>query len=422
MWSGILVVIALVLFRLPLVAALGRLPPACVSEFQTLNKCLDENDECSSCIIIGPIDVNQSQGFCDAVKDSICQAFGCCPACESTFDTYTACMADLVWRVTLQNCDVECEGTPTSSPTAVDAVQDMFDEELDSQGCMEKFEAFANCTAKNSRQCDRCFASVVQDNPRESGFCTALTDAICSFGTCCEPCQSEFVDFDACFEVIAEEVTFGHCIIDCDAGRRKEPLDKSCVDRLRNFSQCLMSNPVECGTCASLTLPHDPHEIGFCNAATDALCGFSTCCARCDVAFQDFDECFEDWVATATNGKCLMNCDTIERSDSRFTPSGCMDSLQAYSTCILDNRMTCDTHCTIRNLPHPIEIGFCQAAADSICGLRSCCDACTREFNALDKCITTLASTETLGTCKIDCSASSPEEFFGYRHRGLRRA
>ncbi|KAI2492825.1 hypothetical protein MHU86_21740 [Fragilaria crotonensis] len=213
-------------------------------------------------------------------------------------------------------------------------------------------------------------------------------------------------------------------MIDCDAGRpKKEQLDVGCIDHLQNFTQCMMNNPVECGTCAALNLPQDPLDIGFCKAATDSICGFTKCCAACNAAFQDFNECFEDWVATITDGKCLMDCDTFESSDSDFTPSGCMDSLQAYASCILDNPMTCDRHCIIRNLPNPSESGFCQTAADSICGLQSCCGACTREFNLLDQqCVATLASTETQGKCKIDCSAFSSNHFFGYRHRGLRHA
>lgn len=414
------ILIVLALPTLHAAATFDRLSPTCVSEFHTLNDCLDDHGECSACTVIGPITTNWSNGLCDAVNDSICEAFGCCPACDAQFATYETCVAELVGRVTFQSCEIECERAPTSSPTTIAAVQEMFDEELDSQGCLDKFVAFANCTDKHSGLCDSCFVSPVPYNPRESGFCIAASAAICGFGTCCEPCQAEYVEFGACFDVIAEEVTFGSCVIDCDASGPTEQLNGGCIDRLQNYTQCVLQNPEECATCAILNLPQDPRETGFCEVATESICGFSKCCSSCDVAFQDFDECFEEWVATATFGKCLMDCDTFEGSDSNVSPSGCVDSLQAYSNCILDNPMTCGTQCIIQNLPQPTEDGFCQAAADSICGFQDCCGACDAEFDTLDKCVTTLASIVTLGECEIDCSALSAQEFFGYRHRGLR--
>ena len=75
----------------------------------------------------------------------------------------------------------------------------MFTEALESYGCLQKFGDFANCAAQNPESWDSCLVSNMSGNSFESGFWNAATDAMCGVGTCCEPCEAEFVDFDACF-------------------------------------------------------------------------------------------------------------------------------------------------------------------------------------------------------------------------------
>lgn len=391
----------------------------CVSEFQSLNDCLDDHGECSTCTIVGPMANPFTVGFCDKVNDSICNAFGCCQACEGQFSTYETCFSDLVSRVTFKSCEIDCARAPTPSPTSVTAVEQILDEELKSQGCVEKLSSFVNCTVKNPVQCGGCFTSSILESPRDVGFCTAATDAICQFASCCEPCSAEFVDGAACFKVVVEEVTNGNCTIDCDEYKAREPPNMGCIDRLQNYTRCVKDNPVECATCAVLNLPPNPGEDGLCEIATNSICGFAKCCSSCDDAFQEFDECFEDWVTTATMGKCKMDCDTFEGSSSVSNPSECVKSLKDYSDCVLANPMECAS-CVIENLPKPGGDDFCESAADSVCGFGDCCSKCTAEFDLLDDCVTSFAAAITLGKCKIDCSVNMKAKDIWWDRRGLR--
>jgi hypothetical protein len=258
----------------------------CISEFRNLNECMDDNPECSTCAILGPLSNPFSFGFCDSANDSMCNAFNCCAPCEAQFETYETCFAGLVSKVTFGNCDIDCDRAPTPSPTTLAEVEDLFNEEMEEQGCMKKFTDFATCAAKNPLECGSCLLTNIPEDPLDVGFCTSASESICGFGTCCEPCDAEFVLFDECFEVIVEEVTRGSCVIDCDDFVATEPLDTGCITKMSNYTKCIAENAVECATCAVLNLPSDPREDGFCNVATDSICGFSKCCTSCDDQFR----------------------------------------------------------------------------------------------------------------------------------------
>jgi len=387
----------------------------CVSEFRNLDGCMDDNPDCSSCAILGPLANPFSFGFCDTANDSMCNAFNCCTPCETEFETYETCFADLVSRVTFGNCEIDCDRAPTPSPTTLAEAEDMFNEEMEEQGCMKNFADFAACAAQNPLECGSCLISNIPDDPMEVGFCTSATDAICGFGTCCEPCDAEFVLFDQCFEVIVEEVTRGSCVIDCDDFVPTEPLDLGCIDRMTDYTKCVADNPIECAMCAVQNFPSDPREDGFCEVATDSICGFSKCCTSCEEKFQEFDECFEDWVGVATIGQCQIDCDTYKGSAGGSGGAGnCVQKLQSYSDCVLKNPIQCGL-CAINNLPSPGDDGFCEAAAESVCGFGDCCNACATQFDEFDECFEDFASTVTLGDCQIDCDATNPKEWFGAR-------
>lgn len=394
---------------------------ACISEFQTLNACLDDVTECADCRVVGPMAGIFSDGFCDTANDSLCNAFNCCPACEQEFESYETCFADLVAKIPFGSCEIDCERAPTPAPTPTPApstlaeAETLLDEELESQGCMQHFIDFTQCAAQNPLQCGGCLLTNIPGDPLEIGFCTAANDAICGFGTCCEPCAAEFTKFDACFEVIVQDITFGNCEIDCDDFEAKEPLDAQCFNKVQNYTTCLAENPLECGTCAVLNLPSDPNENGFCEVATDSICGFSKCCSSCDDQFQEFDECFEDWVSTVTLGQCEMDCDTYEGgATGGGATDGCVDKLQTYTDCVISNPFEC-AMCVINNLPNPGDGDFCQAAADSVCGIGDCCSSCSAEFDDFDECFESFASTVTMGDCQIDCDNTTPKTYFGAR-------
>ena len=102
---------------------------------------------------------------------------GCCEGCEEQFEAYDTCLV----TVTFFDCDIDCDAAPTPSPTLQPTT-----------------------------------SAPTTDDITDGGFCDMATEAICGFGTCCEPCAAEFVEFDECFETIVADVTFGVFEIDCD--------------------------------------------------------------------------------------------------------------------------------------------------------------------------------------------------------------
>jgi len=385
-------------------------------DFRTLNNCHKETEDCEDCKILA-LSNPFSDGFCGAVNDSLCNAHGCCKGCEDQFTAYETCLD----TVTFFDCDFDCDAAPTASPTLQpttpspttieQSLESELAEELEDQGCLAKFGEFAQCAAQNPLVCGGCFLSSIPDNVTDSGFCDMATDAICGFGTCCEPCISQFSDFDECFETIVADVTFGACEIDCDnfeAPADQQLLDPTCVDKLTNYTDCVASNPIECVACGVINFPTVPgQDDDLCAVATDSVCGFSQCCSSCDAQFQEFDECFEDWVSLTTFGQCEIDCDTYEGDgdNDADTLGGCGDALQEYATCVQENPIRCGI-CIINNFPNP-DAGFCQSAGDSICGLGACCEPCSAKFDVFESCLKTLSSTVTIGECEIDCDADT---------------
>lgn len=386
---------------------------ACMRDFRTLNTCHSETDGCEDCKILA-LSNPFSNGFCDAANDALCNARGCCEGCEEQFTSCENCLDS----VTFFDCDFDCEKAPTPSPTSAPTTsaptteeereESMLAEEMEEQGCLEKFGNFAQCAAQNPLVCGGCFLESIPDDISLDGFCDTATEAICGFGTCCEPCAAEFVDFDACFETIVADVTFGACEIDCDDFEAPDqpPLDPTCVDKLTNYTDCVADNPLECVACGVINFPTVPGEDDdLCAVATDSVCGFSQCCSSCDAEFQEFDECFESWVSLATFGQCEIDCDTFEDDNNEGTLGGCGDALQEYATCVQENPLQCAL-CIIQNFPNPDD-GFCQSAGDSICGLGACCTPCSTEFEGFETCLQTLSTTVSLGECEIDCDADN---------------
>jgi hypothetical protein len=407
-----------VLLLLPLASGFFNRSPPCVPEYQALEKCFGRVDGCQDCDIIGPLLNPFDVGFCDSANDSLCNAYGCCQPCENEFETYESCLADLISKLTFNTCDVECDRAPTPAPTQkVIEAGNEFIQELEDQGCLNNFVDFATCAVQNPVQCGSCLISNIPSDPFEDGFCQAAESAICGFGTCCEPCKDEFALFDSCFEVIVQDVTFGSCEINCDNFQPAPSLDLACAERISNYTKCVTENPLECAPCAILNLPSDPRVDGFCEVATNTVCGFAQCCTSCNETFQQFDECFEDWVSAATIGQCKMDCDTYE---GPTTANGnCVESLQEYTDCVLENPFDCAL-CVIQNLPNPGEDDFCQAAADSVCGFGDCCKPCATQFDDFAVCFESFASAVTLGDCKIDCNAGANPRDIWFGGRALR--
>eukprot|EP00546_Thalassionema_frauenfeldii_P022120 CAMPEP_0178906274 /NCGR_PEP_ID=MMETSP0786-20121207/6732_1 /TAXON_ID=186022 /ORGANISM="Thalassionema frauenfeldii, Strain CCMP 1798" /LENGTH=259 /DNA_ID=CAMNT_0020577959 /DNA_START=93 /DNA_END=872 /DNA_ORIENTATION=- len=251
-------------------------------------------------------------GFCNFANDAVCNAHGCCPACENSFEEYEACLGN-IW---FGDCQFDCEEAPTPSPTlpvpsstpSTEDERTILSNELEGAGCLDLFGDFVGCVFRNPLQCISCFASHLPNfsDAFKDGFCRTAEDSICSFGACCDPCENEFLAFDQCFEQIVEEVT--SCTFDCDEyfeeGEIVNPLDPSCVAKLRTYTTCLSQNPWDCGTCALLNFP----TFNVCEIATDSICDFSECCSECEEEFQEFDECFEAWVSLATLGQCDIEC------------------------------------------------------------------------------------------------------------------
>lgn len=253
-------------------------------------------------------------------------------------------------------------------------------------------------------QCGTCFISSIPDNVDE-GFCESAENAICGFGTCCEPCLEEFIEFDDCFEDVVEQVTFGLCTIDCDDFEppANPPLDPLCVEKVTNYTDCVGANPVECAACAVLNFPLNPGEDGFCEVATDSICGFSQCCSSCEVEFQEADECVESWVSLATGGDCEIDCDDYTNGSGEFNGVGaCGNALTQYTTCVTNNPLQCAL-CIIDSIPDPDSDDFCTSAGSSVCGFGDCCAPCRDEFDNFDECFETFASIVTAGECQIDC-------------------
>mmetsp|Transcript_14022 Transcript_14022/g.16098 ORF Transcript_14022/g.16098 Transcript_14022/m.16098 type:complete len:423 (-) Transcript_14022:308-1576(-) len=398
---------------------------ACFPKLQALDACHSQKEGCEDCRIIGGPSNPFFAGFCTVANDVLCNAMGCCEECEDEFNEYETCLNE----ATFFNCDLgDCENTPTPAPSPSPTTaapspiaqfeENLLGEEMESQGCLEKFGNFAQCAAQNPLLCGRCFVEGIPDDISGGGLCGIANEAICGFGNCCQPCTDEFVEFDNCFETIVEDVTFGSCEINCDdyepPADQVQPLDPTCIDKLSNYTDCVAANPQECITCGVINFPTLPgQDDDFCGVATDSVCGFSRCCSSCDAQFQEFDECFESWVSVATFGQCEIDCDTYEDDGNENTLGECGTALESYTTCVQENPLQCAI-CVIQNFPNP-DKGFCENAEDSLCGLGECCTPCTTEFSGFEDCLQTVSSTVSLGQCAINCPFND-----GPGKRGLR--
>lgn len=407
----ILRVISLIILILPVSAFL-----TCRSDFQALNACHKENEGCEDCKLLGLGSNPFSAGFCVAANDVLCSAYGCCKDCEEIFNKYEECLKGS----TFLTCEWgDCANAPTPSPTPLPTTQapsteeykdeELLAEEMESQGCFAKFGAFAQCTTENALVCGGCFIESIPDDISAGGFCSKATEAICGFGTCCEPCTDQFTEFDECFERIVADVTFGACEINCDefeAPADQQSLDPSCVNKLNTYTDCVADNPLECVACGVINFPTIPgQDDDLCSVATDSVCGFSKCCSSCEIEFDEFDECFESWVSIATFGQCEINCDSFEGDnyENGFDVNSCRDSLQEYTTCVQENAFQC-AGCIFQNFP---DIGddFCKSAGDSICGIGACCSPCSAKFEPFETCLGAFSSVVGLDNCDISCNA-----------------
>lgn len=391
----------------------------CMQEFNAVDDCHKERTECSNCKILA-FSNPFAAGFCGAVEDSLCNALGCCESCDTQFAAYEKCLE----QITFGGCAFDCETAPTPVPTPAPTTlspstsqapsteeekESLLADELEETGCLDKFGVFAACAVANPLECGACFVSSIPDDVFEDGFCPSANNLICGFGTCCEPCLEEFIEFDDCFEDIVESVTFGTCEIDCD---NFEPitvedipaLDPLCVEKITTYTDCIAENPIECAACAVLSFPLNPQDDGFCEISEDTLCGFSQCCSSCETQFQEADECLESWISLATFGQCEIDCDTYETNDSAIV--GCGESFQEYTDCVANYPLQCAT-CFITNLPDPAEDGFCQSAGDSVCGFGNCCAPCSDEFLNFDECFEMFTFAITLGECQLDCDSEN---------------
>lgn len=388
----------------------------CRQAFRAVDRCHNQNPECRDCKILAfsnPFAV----GFCDAVNDSICNALNCCEPCTDEFIEYETCIEGLTFGGCQFDCDIAPTPPPSPAPTTAapsvslapsteEEKQSDFADELEGQGCLDKFGDFAACVAANPLLCGSCFISSIPDDMDE-GFCTSAENTICGFGTCCEPCLDEFIEFDDCFEDVVEKVTFGLCDIDCDGFEPPEnpPLDPACVEKVNLYTDCVADNPIECATCAVLNFPVNPGEAGFCEIATESLCGFSQCCSSCETEFQEADECVESYVSLATFGECEIDCDAHDNGGGDLSNVGaCATALREYTSCVANYPLDC-AFCFITNLPRPGDDEFCEAAGDSVCGFGNCCAPCSEEFDNFDECFEMFASVVTAGSCQIDCDA-----------------
>jgi len=301
---------------------------ACLRDFRTLNNCHKSAEGCEDCKILA-LSNPFSDGFCNAANDSLCNARGCCESCEEQFEAYETCLD----KVTLFNCDLDCDVAPTPSPIPQPPPEDIpgnegipgsegeleneLAEELENQGCLAKFGAFAQCAAQNPLVCGGCLLENLPDDITNGGFCNMATEAICGFGTCCEPCTPDFEEFDECFERIVADVTFGACEIDCDDFEAPEDDQDSlagCGDSLQEYATCVQENPRQCALCIIQNFPNP--DDGFCQSAGDSLCGLGACCTPCAEKFEGFESCLQTLSSTVTLGECEIDCDT-DTSGSR---------------------------------------------------------------------------------------------------------
>jgi len=383
----------------------------CLREFRALDTCHSESNGCENCKILALPRNPFSAGFCGTANDALCNSYGCCSDCTVMFNEYESCLD----TISLRNCDLDCKNAPTPAPTPAPTTfapsttednESILAEELEDQGCLEKFGQFAACATRNPI-CIGCFIQSIPDDVANEGFCATAEDTICGFGTCCEPCLEEFGEFDTCFETIVQDVTFGSCQIDCD---NFEPpadqleLDMNCGEKLIRYRRCATDHPTECLPCGLLNLPEIEEGGDICSAATKSMCGFAQCCSSCEEKFQEFDECFESWLSVATSGQCEIDCDTFEGGDEdTIDLLECSSSLRGYISCVQDNPFECGL-CAIQNLPNPDD-EFCQAATETLCGFGSCCSSCESQFDNFEKCIDFIVSADT--GCDIDCSEGS---------------
>jgi len=284
----------------------------CRRQIRALDACHNEKDGCADCKIIGPPS-NLLNGFCDAANDSLCSASGCCEGCEEEFNEYETCLNEVnFFNCDLGNCPEEqTEGEQTDE----EQLEEEFEEEMESQGCLQKFGEFAECAAQNPLLCGSCFIESIPDDTSGVGLCSLSTEAICGFGTCCEPCAAEFTEFDQCFETIVADVTFGACEIDCDdyeapADEGNDNILGGCGDALESFTDCVEENPLTCALCVIQNFPNP--DDGFCQGAEDSICGLGECCTPCATEFDDLETCVKALSSLVSLGQCEVDCSDNE--------------------------------------------------------------------------------------------------------------
>jgi len=346
-------------------SVVSSFPLICINELKALDKCHNEKEDCKDCkTLIGNFGSNPfSSGFCDAANDALCSVYGCCKDCKETYTNYEQCLK----TATLFNCNNlgdDCATRKNNNNVLLSweeqEEEELLSEELELQGCLSKFGNFVKCvTTKDSHSCNGCFVeNNIPNDISEGRFCSTVTEAICGFATCCEPCTDEFIEFDECFERVVVDVTFGDCEIDC------------------NFQIPMVDQQKQ-------------QQLPF------------------DTAFEE-DDVKDDLAA---------GIPAFEEDDGGLDDdSDCQNSLQDYATCIEDNALQCDDYICGSIIQNN---AFCQAASDSLCGLGACCTPCETEFQEFEICLETVASTTSLDECVMDCS-DNDNMVFGYRRSLLR--
>jgi len=320
-------------------AQLGSLIP-CRNEFNVLDDCHTTN-ECDDCRILefqNPF----TAGFCNAINEGLCQADGCCDSCTDEFNAYETCLMILNLVVCEINCDnvavttaapskedfvevveiIETTPTPSATPSMISFEEGGLSDELEERGCFDKFSDFGVCALGEPIQCGLCFINNIPI-PGEIGgnideFCAVADSSLCGFGSCCEPCNSEFTLFEECFQEVVEDITFGTCQLDCDDNDSEDEVTTvdDCLDSLGAYSSCIANNVIGCALCVIAGLPELPSlpdEGGldfdeFCDSTRNIICGFGDCCQPCEAEFTALETCLETASSVVTLGQCTIDC------------------------------------------------------------------------------------------------------------------
>lgn len=300
----------IVFFAILLVTTSGQLLP-CQDEFDALDECHDAYAECSECTILqfsNPF----TAGFCAAINEGLCGAYGCCEPCANVFTSYKTCLE----TSNLVVCEVDCDPVEGSSEVEIGIIEEEEEtvtDDLETSGCFNKFTDFATCAIQNPLQCGSCFLNniPIPDDFAADGFCNTAEESICGFGNCCSPCSQEFEIFDACFEEVVDDITFGLCDFDCEAngGGGGGNVVEDCTDSFGAYSNCLRENPLQCALCLLTNLP-DPDDT-VCENTRNTVCGVGDCCDACVDQFDQFEICLETVSSLVTIGSCTIDCDEV---------------------------------------------------------------------------------------------------------------